>query len=88
MAKFSCIREAVSFVDSGNAPFIGLLFLIGELKQANASGLMQVMNRVLLGRYIGSFGYDAIYIHGPTIYTRCFSRTKFSRLHHGAMTWV
>jgi len=37
MAKFSCIREALSFVDGGNTPFIGLLFLIGERKQVNAS---------------------------------------------------
>ena len=31
------IREALSFLDDGNAPFIGLLLLIGELKQVNAS---------------------------------------------------
>jgi len=37
MAKFSCIRKALSFLNGGNAPFIGLLFLIGELKQVNPS---------------------------------------------------
>ena len=37
MAKFLYIREALSFLDGGNAPFIGLVFLIGELKQVNAS---------------------------------------------------
>ena len=37
MAKFSYLRESLSFLDGGNAPFIGLLFLIGELKQVNSS---------------------------------------------------
>ena len=35
------VRKALSFLDGGNAPFIGLLLLIGELKQ--------VMNHVLFG---------------------------------------
>ena len=30
-------KEALSFVDGGSAPFIGLLFLIVKLKQVNAS---------------------------------------------------
>ena len=30
-------KEALSFIDNGNARFIGLLFLIVKLKQVNAS---------------------------------------------------
>jgi len=44
-------KEAWSFVDSGNALCIGLLFLIVKLKQVNASRQMQAMIHVLLGRY-------------------------------------
>ena len=34
--KFSCLREALSFMDGGNAPFIESLYLIDNLNQMNA----------------------------------------------------
>ena len=46
--KFSCITEALSFVDGGDALFIELLYLIDNL---NASKQIQAMNHVYLGHY-------------------------------------
>ena len=36
MANFHVLREALSFMDGGNAPFIESLYLIDNLNQMNA----------------------------------------------------